>query len=231
MMPLELAASLPPDDPLRQEVEEACAAAGGGLARRWLDCLQESERLRLELHRVAVPDRLSERLRQVPEHPRHRAWLLAAACLLLVFGVAGGVLLQGSVQMHKRLVSLGILAINTHINDRHVSVVEADPGRLSERLSSQVPYPVRIPSRLQGMRLRGGRRATLGACPAVYTLWSGGHGDTSVIQIRLADFSLDRLAPQEVDVRSAAFDPHPCHVRMWSEGEMGFLLVTDAHPQ
>lgn len=186
------------------------------MARRWLDCLHESERLRLELHRVPVPDGLSERL-------------LAAACLLLLLGLAGGLLLQERAELHKRLVSIGILAINTHINDRRVSVQGSDPGDVARRLSPEVPYPVTLPRDVGGLRLRGGRRASLGACPAVYTLWTGPRGDTSIIQIRVADFALGALPRQEVDVRSEAFDPHPCHVTIWSEGAMGYLLVTDTH--
>ncbi len=70
---LEAAASLPPHDPLRREVEESCAAAGGDEARRWLGALADGERLRLELHRVEVPDDLAERLASIPDRVPRRA--------------------------------------------------------------------------------------------------------------------------------------------------------------
>jgi hypothetical protein len=91
---LEVAASLPPDDPIRQKWESEATAQGSNMADKWLAELQLTDRMRLDMRDVMPPAGLDERLLRIPgsalESVRFwRRWgtvLATVAAFLLIIG-------------------------------------------------------------------------------------------------------------------------------------------------
>lgn len=61
------AACLPPEDPLRQQVEAEIARQGEWAEIEWLELLAQDERFRIGLRRVEVPEKLEQTLLTIPE--------------------------------------------------------------------------------------------------------------------------------------------------------------------
>ena len=64
---MHVAALMGPDDPLRRDLEGRIAAEGDWAEHEWTALLDEDRRLRLELQRVDLPPRLTERLMAIPD--------------------------------------------------------------------------------------------------------------------------------------------------------------------
>jgi len=237
---MEETASLPPDDPLRFDFEREVAGNGTFDRRRWDELLDESRQLCEALADVPVPGGLQQRLLAIPDatapagrrpagdRPRSRpiwpAWVAAAAVL-----VAAGVLLRWSPQRRSDLETVGLLAVNNHLNHREqqdLSVQTADAGELERALSPTLPFPVLTPELDPRFRLRGGRKCTLGAHPAALSLWKCGEREYSVFQFRRTDFGLQELhAARFVRLREPAGAGGTAFV--WTRGPYGYVLVGD----
>ena len=113
-------AALPPDDPMRREVEAEIASHGYWAEREWLELLGLDECLRIELRRSSKALGLEERLLGVPDEtslPRHRLirWSMAAAAVLLL--VCGGlaVLLLPGRNPAQQIRQIGLTAIERNM--------------------------------------------------------------------------------------------------------------------
>jgi len=217
---IRTAAWLPTGDPLREQVEEACAA-DPTLAARWLELVSESERTRVALHGVAVPSGLVARLLDVPRQTR-RQWRLPIALAVAAALVLALLFVGRGAPMEQRLRTLAVLAIHTHVNDPPTLPRRDDPRALSVELSARVPFPVRVSPPAAGLRLVGGKCCTFERRPVAYTLWRGPSGPVSLVQFRRSDFDLPA-----VERRGVPGDDEAHRVTAWTEGDLGFLLVAD----
>ncbi|MBW7998352.1 MAG: hypothetical protein FVQ81_17630 [Candidatus Glassbacteria bacterium] len=239
------ASMLPPDDPLRSELEAELAAEGDWARGEWLELLEENERIRLELLNVRVPEKLAGGLMQISAGSgtgfAARTFaspvLRIAATVLLMIGFGGGALffMRDNARTDRQIELIAELALESYVHDHDVSVITLDPGYLERNLEGTVPFQVKMPVVQSDLSLIGGRSSSLGAYPAVYTRWSHQAGQQSrcaIIQFRSKDFGLPESAAKEVVQSSNVNCPSTldkdCNVVVWSEGGNGYALVADS---
>lgn len=233
------AASLPPDDPKRQEMQAEVSRLGPWAEAEWLALLEEGERWRLELSRVDVPEGLEERLLRIPSeahaHPfagivrsGRMAWIGLAAAVLLAVGAWSLFGKDGPEPRPLPLDSLALLAMNDHLDSHTLDVASADPKAVESGLHDRIPFPIRWPDLGSEIKLEGGRRCTLGSHPVCFTTWRKDGVRFTLLQIRRTDFALPKdLAPVAVTPKGAAAGKRPLEVLIWTEGEVGWALVAD----
>ncbi|MBI3927523.1 MAG: hypothetical protein HY319_18435 [Armatimonadetes bacterium] len=228
---MELAACLPPNDPFRQKIERRCAQLGGEVAQQWLGLLSENDQLRLRLHHGESPPDLERRLLSLPRRglARPGRWLVAAGVLL---SLLLGAYLLSAYSIYSRLQTLGLLAVDSHLNDRRVELHENDPEKLARGLDAQpvAMFAARPRPPRPRARLVGGRHCCLGLKPVIYTLWEGPE-PISVFQFRRQDFGLPHFGPRTLSIAGPALEPDPVEVTFWLEGDTGYAVVTGAYGQ
>lgn len=244
------AATLPGDDPSRQEIERTVASAGEWAQQEWTDLLRENSCLREQLQQIEIPVGLEERLLALPDAtPRVKAdrqqertaactskrplrrrlvlagrWLVAAValCVLCAFFVREFI-------ASNRLQTVALLAINNHVNhidDPHLSVETEDAEELTRSLAGEVAFEVIVPALDSELRLVGGRKCKLGTHPVVFSLWAGPDGLCSLFQFRASDFGLpSRLNKKLVPAKSPAVADGMSDALIWTQQEFGYVLV------
>lgn len=227
------AASLPPEDPLRQEIEQVISQEGEWAEKEWLEVLKQDEHFRIALKRVDVPANLETLLLEIPKVEGSRK---TSSTILLVSTVAVVVLFIAALALFfspkngtsQVLQMLATLAINDHINNRHLKVETSNPVEFKEKLNGKVPFDVLVPQIGSDFKLAGGRPCKLGQHPIVYSLWKTSRGEYSLFQLKLSDLGLSSLQGTHlVKPKDPVMSHSPCEVLFWSKGEFGFILVAD----
>ncbi len=231
------AAALPPEDPIRREVEARIAASGGWAEEEWLDLLEFDDRVRIELLRIHLPEGLEQNLLNIPDgimptkSRRIRLPWQACAAALLIFA-ASAVLVwlvggRGDARM-KSLEILAILALKDHVGDAHLAF-ETDNGEALERfLTGAVPFEVQVPDLGPLVKLKGGRRCVLGLHPVVYSLWEGPGGRLTLYQFQTEKFDLPApLDKTLVQIEEPLTENQRFGALIWQSGKAGYVLVAD----
>jgi hypothetical protein len=226
------ASVLPPDDPLRREVENRITGDDNLAEPEWLALLQEAEMLRLELARISPPEHLTRRLLAIPDEQRHRiipisrgTWLAAAIIVFLL--VAGQTIRLNHQNLFRgRLETLATLALDDHLNDRLMSDTTNDFAALSENLARQLGFPVRLPELGDGFVLRGGRADKWASTHIALSQWEKGGEIFTLCQF----CTHDRDLPSEVSQAlfccpEPGIDSIPTDIIVWADDDMGYVLV------
>lgn len=233
------AASLPPDDPQRQEMQSEVSRLGAWAEAEWLALLEEGERWRLELSRVQVPEGLEDRLLRIPADSRARslsrvlrgsrfAWIGIAAAVLVAVSAWFLVGRGGPEAKPGPLDSLAALAVNDHLESHALEVASANPKEVEAGLHDRIPFEIRWPDLGSGLELQGGRRCTLGSHPVCFSTWRKDGVRFTLLQIRRSDFNLPKdLAPVAVTPKGPAAEEKTLDVLIWTEGDVGWALVAD----
>ena len=197
------AVALPPDDPMRVEMQGEVARLGAWAEKEWLALLEEGERWRIELRRLDVPEGLEERLLRIPEERLRgrlpvlslRAWALVAAAVVLV-GLGVWLAIPREVAPPPDpLQTLAMLAMNDHLDTHTLDVKAEDAATLREGLKHKIPFEIRVPDLGGALRLEGGRRCTLGSHAVCFTTWRDASGRFTLLQLRVEDFGLPAVLP------------------------------------
>ena len=225
-------ASLPPEDPLRQELEAVISRTGQWAEKEWLEVLTQDEHVRIALRKVEVPGDLEQKLLAIPEQkisPRKQFRILSlkfiasAVAVILIVVIAVILFFPPKEQDFDQLA---ILAINDHINNRNLKVVTSDTAEFKNQLTGKVPFEVNLPEFSNMLKLSGGRPCKLGSHPIVYSLWSNSKGEFSLFQFRLVDFRFSQTAkPQIVKPLYHATKDDKSRCLIWSQDSSGFILV------
>lgn len=226
-------ACLPPGDPVRVAFEES-SLHDAASRERWFKQLAEIERVRLTLRGAHIPPDLQESLMLVPRHAmreRRRNWFRPLISVGMIALLACTIVMVGMVKnvraRRQRAVVVATLAVNHLMARPLLTALDDSPTRLARRMRQQAPFEVSFPAVDEGARLRGGEVATLDGHPVVHSHWHGPASDFDLFEFKLSDFdvaSSDRLNLQLQDVEP---EVPPCHAELWSEGEVGFLLLKD----
>lgn len=229
-------ASLPPEDPLRQQIEADIAHEGEWAEKEWMELLTQDEHFRIALRRVDAPHNLEKLLLTIPERKAYlekkallKRWQLVTAAVfvfgLIIAFVAYSIFKQDD---ESKLQSIVTLAINDHINDRHLEVATSNANEFIQKLSKHIPFEIVMPDIGKEFQLAGGRPCKLGLHPIVYSLWKSPQGEYSLFQIKLADFGLADFSDNRlVRPKTSALENCPCEVLFWCQGKYGFILVAD----
>ncbi|MBI2944933.1 MAG: hypothetical protein HYY25_12090 [Candidatus Wallbacteria bacterium] len=247
------ASVLPPDDPVRRQLEQDVARGPEWARQEWLELIRGDEALRIALRQVEVPPGLVPRLllladqcappeagaepqvQRLDSRPPGRMrslGLFAGRRLALASSIALVVLMVwfgiSSLRSDKEatLQTLALLATQDHMNTPHLQVKGSDPRQVAEFLSSSMGFPVSFPALGPGHTLMGGRSCRLGSHPVAYTYWQGPGGPESLFQLRLEDFGVGSLTSRRVvHPASPAASRSPCEVVIWREPHGGYVLV------
>ncbi|MCH8210228.1 MAG: hypothetical protein IIB99_02535 [Planctomycetes bacterium] len=231
---MEDAASLPPDDPSRQEVLRRIEEAGTWAEQQWLELLMENEQVRLALRHIQPPQGLEEELLLIPSPTVPRRWFtrtrllsrsVAATYLLLAVGF-GLIWLQHRPPLSEATQHLAMLAIRDHVKRPELTVQSTDRSEIEARLKPLAAFPISIPTLNSGYELVGGRVCKFDSRPIISTRWQYRGRDHSLYQVRLGDFDLPReFVPQVVTAPSIPPNPGAHRVVIWSDGQCAFALV------
>jgi hypothetical protein len=231
-------ASLPPEDPIRQQIEADIAKQGEWAEKEWLELLSQDEHFRIALRRVEIPPNLQRCLLEIPDRERKRGrnflvrGLLTAAALVLVATV--GVLVYLGTGTNPNSTEYAILqdvaarSVEDHLNHRNLKVETSDTVEFKSKLTGKVPFEVVVPELGNDFKLQGGRVCKFGTRPIIYSLWKAPKGDYSLVQLKLSDFGLRSTVGQQlVKPKNPLLANSPCEVLVWAQGDMGFVLVAD----
>ena len=233
---MEEVATLPADDPLRQQVVEQIAEQAPELEDNWLELLREDEQLRLELRRVDIPAGLAETLMTIPEsdhvsrsHRRLVLWSVSSlAAAVVIISVIWSVAMLGSVDVDQARQALATLAAKRHMDQPTLTVPTADAKLIETTFQNHLPYEVRMPQLDASFQLVGGAASTLDGQPVVYSRWTRGDQVYSLYQFCAADFSLpDELVRQALTCPNPAAPDRPCRVVIWTEDHCAYALVNE----
>ena len=113
-----------------------------------------------------------------------------------------------------------------------MTVTSPDPAELSERLSRELPFEVRLaPPPRRAAVLEGGRKCALGTLPVAYSRWRLGTDagpECALYQFRAEDFGLPPdLGAEERLVDCLPGEPRVCVVTVWSVHGRGYTLVVE----
>jgi hypothetical protein len=242
---------LPPDNPQREEFVDSLASEGDWALREWEALLSENEALSIGLLDIQVPQDLAAGLMKIPS-AGYAPWLgrlvsspalRMAATVLLVLAFGGSMFylrdFAGSnPEEPSQLQRVAELALDSYVHDHDISVITLNPDYMQRYLAGSVPFEIKVPASLQSddMRLIGGKSASLGTYPAVYTRWSHQmqhkQSNCAIIQFRSQDFGLPETTSKEVvhssDVNCPSALGKNCNVVVWTEGGDGYALVADS---
>ncbi len=228
----DVASLLDPRDPVRLEAEAQAMAHQAG-RNQWLSSVDEAERLRGALDSVGRRTLLKSRLLQIPDQDvrdRHRRRvLLVRVAVVLLFVAVASVYTMTDGRRHHRLATLATLAINAHLNERD----DSDPRRVFAPTPTGVmpgagqQVALTLPGVGPELIFVRSKRWFMGTCPAIHRLYNGPHGTVSLFSFRLADAGLVSLPTQDVQPHPEDAPMPPCRVRVWEEGGLGYMLVTD----
>ncbi|MCP4549825.1 MAG: hypothetical protein GY835_25500 [bacterium] len=227
------ASALPPDDPLRREVENRITGDDAWAEPEWLAQLQEAEGLRLELARTAPSERLTQRLLAIPDENRvrivpvpGRTWLAAAAILIFLFAVWQGWRIDRQHRLHGRVETLAMLALDDHLNDRLLTDATVDHVELCDALGEQLGFEVQMPIVDRGFTLRGGRTDKWGGTRIAFSLWEKGGQIFTLSQFRTTDYDLPAHLSRELFCcPEPGIDSIPTDIIVWATDEAGYVLV------
>jgi hypothetical protein len=237
---MEQASLLPGHDPVRAAVVDRVAAVGGEegpAGREWLSLLEESERLKLALVTVPVPEGLEAKLLRLPDlasssplpwYKRPAGEILTprrlsiAAAVMLVVGL--GWWAYSVVAAHREAVQaerVALLAANIHttiLKQAPAEQITTDrPDEAHEWLKKRVDFPVHLLSG-RGPKLTGAGVVQLGTATAALTRWEGGGQQFSLLEFVPASVGL----PDDFSQRTTEATPTtPYKVVMWSEPNLG----------
>ncbi len=223
-------AALPPDDPLRREVETEIARQGVWAQKEWLELLGLDECLRIELRRSSEALGLEERLLAVPDEtslPRHRLirWSMAAAAVLLL--VCGGlaVLVLSGRDHTQQIRQIAITAIGDHMVGQSLAIETSEKATLVTALKPQIHFDVKIPQLGQGFRLLGGRKCVISKQTVLYTRWEKGGHEYSLYQFCPKDFGLPNDFSRRTVVSDGLRSEDACDALVWTEKGCAYVLV------
>lgn len=230
------AAALPSEDPVRQELEAEISRQGLWAEKEWLDLLSQDEHCRLALRKVPVPPDLEAKLLAIPEQGRvKRITAVRKVKLMATIGTCALALLlaafflsRSAWRQDSSLQTMALMAINEHLNDRHVDIKPKEGVLFESQFSGHTSFRVRIPDLGPELQLLGGRHCTLGIHPVAYSLWTSKQGEYSLFQFKLADVEVSPISsPRQISPKTPVLAGSPCEVLFWSEGDSGFILVAD----
>ncbi len=235
------AASLPPEDPIRRQIEADIARQGEWAEKEWLELLAQDEHFRIALRRVEIPPNLDKCLLEIPEKGirSERTSIfsrIAAAVLMVVFLICLYSLFINIESLWKNdaarqqsiLQSIATRAVEDHLNHRSIKIETSDPAEFRNKLAGKVPFAVVLPELGSDFKLLGGRSCKFGMNPIIYSLWKAPRGEYSLIQLKLADFDLAGVDKKElVKPKDPLIEKSPCEILFWSSGDAGFILVAD----
>ncbi|MBI4872323.1 MAG: hypothetical protein HY814_12245 [Candidatus Riflebacteria bacterium] len=241
------ASLLPPDDPVRRQLEQDVARVGSWGQEEWLELIRADEAMRLELRQVELPPGLVSQLLLIPERvtlegaeqcPGWLRWLrglhlsgqrLAAVALVALLVVGTGLWrFDGGAGPVLQLEELALLASQDHVDEGDLAVRSTDPRKVEGHLTGLLGFPVRVPALEPRLALVGGRPCKLAGHRVAYTVWRTSDAALSpLFQFRLSDFRL----PGPVEKRVLRFGESAgrgatCEVTVWSEEDRGYALVT-----
>lgn len=241
------ASLLPPDDPVRRQLEQDIVRAGDWAQAEWLDLIRADEAMRLDLRQVQLPPGLVSQLLLIPERVplesagQRTGWLhwlrklrlprlrLAAVALVTLMVVGSGLWRLETVSGPALQVEeLALLASQDHAGEGDLAVRSTDPREVESQLSGLLGFPVRVPALDASFVLVGGRPCKLAGHRVAYTVWKTSDAALSpLLQFRLSDFRL----PGPLERRVLRFDSFAgrdaaCEVTVWSEEDRGYALVT-----
>jgi hypothetical protein len=231
---MEEAATLPPDDPNRQDVARQVAELGPEAEAEWLELLEQDEKLRLELRAVETPPGLHQRL--LTEAPaggtRFTRWLwrtwagVAAVALLAVSVWASGLWLGGDAAPNQA-ASLAPQIVQDHLSRPELVVQSENTQQLVQQLGGRTELPIHIPHLGDGYQLVGGRICELKDQQIVYTRWQRDGQQQSLYQFSARDIALDESgAPLRVSVPATASNSQRHEVVFWPGHNCVYALVT-----
>lgn len=229
------ATMLPPSHPIQQEVRRDIAAAGDWAQEEWLELQREGEEVRLALHAVTLPTGLEQRLLDIPmtsaqRHRRHRFPFAAVAAVLMIIAVSALVVSWPHESSTNRSITrvASLMAID-HASRPELTVFADETWGIVEQMQPIAPFEIRLAAAPIGATLIGGRICRFAAGPLVLTRWHTAEHELSLYQFRLADFGLARNIPQqEIDAPISKGDKGHCRVRLWSDDQFAYAIVSDA---
>jgi len=235
---MEDASMLPHDDPRRLAVSEEIASAGGWAQEEWLRLQAEPERLRYALREITAPPGLERRLLEIPTGVTRRRRRLhlplgAAAVLLVIAAVAIVVSVRSSSSSaDQSFMRLASLVVADHAKHPELTVLAVHREQLVSDLQPRAPFEVRLPDASPGGTVLGGRICSFDECPLVLTRWRSGAHESSMYQLRLADFGLPpNLPPKTLTGDDGAMQRiGRCRIRIWSDAEFAYAVVSDDGP-
>ena len=238
---MEEAATLAPDDPRRQAVIERVRDAGPAAEAAWLELVDQTERLRLELRRIEVPSGLERDLLELPAaHPRHRQGRVSAlrraavvvAILALVFGVwfgAGPWLGRSEAPASSEAMQhVAALTIRDHRNPDELSVRSKDRDTVAAALRDRTNMPVHLPRLNEQYQLMGGRICELDGQRVIYTRWRRAGRTHSLYQLQRGAFGLpETFAARRMETPAVPGAPTPHELVLWPGKNCVYVMVCD----
>lgn len=227
------ATMLPPDHPIQEQVRRDITEAGDWAREEWLELQRESEDVRLTLLTVTQPTGLEQRLLDIPmtsAQRRRRVPFVAVAAVLLIVAVSAVVmnwpLVQSSEQSITRVASL--LAID-HSSRPELTVLADEEQGVVEKMQPIAPFEIRLTAAPAAATLIGGRICRFDEGRLILTRWITDGHELSLYQFRLADFGLaPHLPKREIDALSGDENKGHCRVRLWSDDQFAYAIVSDA---
>ena len=226
------AASLPPEDIIRRNVEASISSAGQWAEKEWLEILSQDEHFRIALRKFEVPSGLKQKLLAIPDQKFPKPKVSRQLSLKYLAYAVAAALIAATVaviifsQKEPDLNQIAMLAINDHINNRNLKIVTNDPEDFKNKITGLVPFEVNTPDFGGNLKLSGGRPCKLGSHPIVYSLWNKANGEFSLFQFRLADFGLSNMAESKiVKPQSQATKNEKSECLIWSKGSFGYILI------
>ena len=230
-------ASLPVDDPQRQETVRQILALGPEVEEEWLDLLRDDELIRLALGRADPPTGLEQMLRSIPDQaPSQRvgrfrgalwgsgiaAAIIVALTLWLMVGGRGNALSTGGAKDR-----LAAMASQLHGLSPALTLETSQPWRIESELDGYLPEPVRVPKLREGFQLVGAIPTMLDGHRVVITRWRCPEGhDCSVYQFCAQDFDLPPRLPREKLIAAAGPGKPRYQVVIWNEDHCAYAMVT-----
>lgn len=186
-------ASLPPEDPQRQELQARLTSLTAEDRAAWERELVLTDRLRIALADVNPPADMPQRLLSVMEDARKITppaaaaksdllklkvdWRVAAAVLLIV-GLIGAYIVVSQPTKPTLLKpdlahTLATYAVKNHAA-APLEIASADPAAVQNALQAHtVDFPVMLLQPDEGVTLEGGGICDFGPAKAAYTQWQG----------------------------------------------------------
>jgi len=231
---MEDAAMLPPEHPMRSEVERDVREAGPWAQRQWEALLRENDALRHRLAEPTLPAGLEDRLLRIPETAPKRwrtvpAPALAAAVIALLAIVSLLVVNRSHDARHTDTIAgLAALIAADHSSHPELTVRTDDPEHIIDQLKDNAPFEIHPAVAPASATLLGARICRFEQGPLVYMRFIDAGEEISMYQLRLSDFNIPaNLAARNIMSASTTDRPAKCRVRLWSDQRFAYAIVRD----